>query len=321
MATYCTASDLERFFVNIDAYDLKQTLNSLSTVTHSAGALVTGYKITDTGSAAKLWIDGVELTLDSAIPTEANHWYYDSDADIVYFCLENAETPTSSVIQIAPLDWKTAKDDACEFGSEWLEGLLDSRFPRPIPKTTKSNSSRDYDYIIIKASALLACLHLIKATDPNSPDVEVIQNQLWNDVDTGIIDMINAGKIKLSFEITRSSGGEIISSSRDATTTGDLIDVLGSPTTTYGRYKVEIVTGGTINEFSDNTTVTYKVTNREGETAVSTSEIDMGFQPVGGGMYARFTSGIYVAGDYWVIEVKGTPAETSVFRSIPLRRS
>ncbi len=95
----------------------------------------------------------------------------------------------------------------------------------------------------------------------------------------------------------------------DSATTGAIVDTFGYPSVSYDRIKVIIETGGTF-AAGTTSTVTYKTfvgddsglkinANQEAEI------IDGSFQPVGHGVYVRFSTGVYTANDEWEVEVSG----------------
>jgi hypothetical protein len=86
-----------------------------------------------------------------------------------------------------------------------------------------------------------------------------------------------------------------------------------------------IETGGTITQGSTST-VTYSayVAGSDGlktSQVVDSEVINCQYQGIGQGMYARFTSGVYVAADEWEVEVRGGKPEAGTGRrTISLRR-
>jgi len=308
---YCNA-DLKRYYTNIDEFDLKKTLMD-EWVNISDNI----WRYYDSGSVSRLYKDGEDLGDPQASEVAVNsndEWFYDSTNDYIVMKIEG--TAVIEEMQVAPMDWPSAKVAAIADGAEWLEGLLDVRFPRPLPK----NANGNYDYIIERINGLLACIILIRTSNPEASEIDAIWRELYNDTETGLLQLLNSGKIKLGFEVTQSDKGAIEVGALDATTTGELTDPQGTATLDYEKFKVEIVTGGTLTTGTKNETVTYKVTDSQGSEVNSVDYITGYYQPIGGGIEARFTPGVYVADDYWFVTVTAVPSSTQTIKSIKVSR-
>jgi len=321
--TYCATTDLLKFFGSIDDYDLKRDLPEEDFVQHAGDV----YRLDNSGGIAVLYrkrkdLGAAQATLVAVDTTD--EWFYDTTTDTLYLQVANGTTPedaSNGRLQRSPQSWADAKTAAVQYASEWLESLLDLRFPRPLPKTDASKTSGEqYDFTIRQITALLACLHLINSTAPGSDDADLIQNQLWNEEETGLLDRLNSGKLKLSFEITRSDGVEIKESALDATTTGYPTEPLGGSAEMYEAYTVTIGTGGTLAIGTENTTITYSVDDSEGNSVIDTEYITIAYQDFGGGVQARWVPGLYVADDVWTMTVQGIGPSTSPFMTIDMVR-
>lgn len=307
--SYCNA-DLKRYYTNIDEYDLKKTLMDEWAV-HSANVDV--YQ--DAGAVANLYRDGKDLgdAQASIVACDADgKWFYDSTADALY-CY-NANDSDTYEFAVSPYDWSDAKSNAITDGAEWLEGMLDNRFPRPLPK----NSDGNYDWVLERINGLLACIILIRSTDPTSEVIAQIMSEVTNENENGLLDLLNMGKLKLGFEITKNEG-DITTGTTDATTTGFIEGVRGKPSVSWEKYSITIGTGGTLSQGTENTTVTYSVVDSQGNSIITDQFITGRFQPLGGGMEGRFAQGVYVADDTWYLTVTGVPSDTSVVYSMRVK--
>jgi len=226
--SYCNAN-LKRYYSNIDQYDTKKTL-TYDWEVHSGNVDV----YADSGSVTKLYRNGVDLgnAQASAVACVADgNWFYDSDSDSLY-CY-NTNDAIDYEFQVAPFDWADAKTNAITNGANWLESMLDGRFPRPLPR----NADGTFDYILQQANGILACIILVRQTDPTAPIIESLMSQVLNDNNTGLLDLLNAGKIKLGFEITR-EGAFLSDGATDEETTGYIEGITGVPNTTYDKFKM-----------------------------------------------------------------------------------
>ena len=310
MSAYCTAADLVKVFADIASYDRKITLPEYDFTTYAANI----YQLTDAGSVAQLYIDGAVGTQETSIAVllAHGHWYYDATADTLYVYLD--ATPTSYRIQAAPETWETAVTNAITDASDYLESLLDIRYPRPIPKTDGA-----YDYAIVRATALLACVDLVQATDPQAPVLPGLREQLWNDTGTGLLDRLGRGEIKLGWELTASDAGQIAGRVLSTGTTGYPTAPQGIGTTEYDQEIIEIVTGATITAGTENTTVTYRTRNLQGEELVAETLIT-GYHQTTGLMDVRFVPGKYTAGDTWTLTSTAHDPGTGSVRQIEVTR-
>ncbi len=312
---YCENSDLSRFFTAIDEFDSKIDYPQQNFIESSTTNL---YEFADSGYCGVLYIDGVAQTLVTIAPANNGEWRYIAASDTIQ--LFTTGIIANFAIQGAPLSWENAKTEAIKGASERLESELDIRFPRPLPYAVSSKTDSNYDFVVVKATALFACLQLIQATDPTSAVAVAIQSQLTNIDETGLLDKLNAGKIKLSFELTESDKGEIKTILNDAATTGYITDVVGHGSQEYEIYLITIGTGGTLAAGTLNSTVTYSVKNSQGNTLVDDELITGYFQTMGTGIQARFSDGVYTATDSWSITSQGVGIESSVVRTIRMRR-
>ena len=121
--------------------------------------------------------------------------------------------------------------------SRYLDSMLDPNMPRESFKDKSGN----FDYLIIRTTALIAANFMIKSHDPNSE----LANALMEEASLNI-ENINQGKAALSFQVTRDSSKGVI---RDVSYTDGAIrpvDTRGEWTGTYDLIKVIITLGGRI---------------------------------------------------------------------------
>ena len=314
MPDYCATTDLQKVFVDIGNYDRKLRLSRNDWTVYSGDV----DQQQDTGAVVKLYRDGVDLgaaAVSAAACDADGKWFYKSGAtDEILYCFNTNEASTYEW-QTAPEDWYTAQANAITNASAQLETELDNRIQRPIPQSNRTGGLATYDYVIMKATALLACVMLVEASDPAANVIADLRSQLYGD--DGIITRINRGDLRLSFEWTRSDGGSLEEGTINAATTGRPIDAVGAPTVAYNRYKIAIGTGGTLEEGVDNTDITFTVTDLEGNATQGETVIDQtGYHGIGGGYSVRFIPGVYTADDFWWLRVTGVAPNTSVIQQI-----
>jgi hypothetical protein len=312
MPDYCATTDLQKVFVDIGNYDRKLRLSRNDWTVYSGDI----DQLYDTGAVGILYRNGVSMGAPEAtlnVVDADGEWFYDATADRLYAYNPNAASTYDW--QMAPTTWETAQANAITNASAQLETELDNRIQRPIPQSNRTGGLATYDYVIMKATALLACVMLVEASDPAANVIADLRSQLYGD--DGIITRINRGDLRLSFEWTRSDGGSLEEGTINAATTGRPIDAVGAPTVAYNRYKIAIGTGGTLEEGVDNTDITFTVTDLEGNATQGETVIDQtGYHGIGGGYSVRFIPGVYTADDFWWLRVTGVAPNTSVIQQI-----
>ena len=327
---YCAVTDLKKYVSTIDNYDGKVVLPDFEFT--SLGSDV--FQLDDSGNVVVAYRNGLDLGDPAAnvgaIASE-NDWFYDSALDRFTIKLGTGESPSDADIRIetAPLDWADAKTQAIQIGSNKVDQNLNRRFPRPIPKVQDNATGADYDQAIVELAALYGCLHLMQSSGAPEADWMPVKNRITNKAENGdnadgILDLINRGEITLSFELVRPDEGSLKEVSVNASTTGYPTDVNGTPSVPYDVYLITIGTGGTFTTGTENTTITYSVTNLDGDTIVNTELIDGLFQPIGGGMVARFVSSsagsVYTAGDKWTLTVQSEGVKSTRIGTIRTTR-
>ena len=142
--------------------------------------------------------------------------------------------------------------------------------------------------------------------------------------ETGLLDLIRRGVISLDQDET--SRDKILKEvSVNGSSTGSIVDLLGTPSTNYDKIKVIITSGGTFAPGSASA-VTYStfVGNDTGLKIDASEEnrvIDGSFQPIGAGVSGRFSLGVYTTDDEWEVEVHGLDHTAgSGIDTMPLKR-
>ena len=292
-ATYCTHKELKRVFPQLDSFDNKKQIYGWTEVTSNK------YAAHNSGIVSQLFADGEDLGPAQSAHTDLNvegEWFYNSAEDVCYYysastpldkLMEGGEEFTSMVTQY--------RTDA----SRYLDSMLDPNMPKEALKDKEGN----FDYIIIRTTALLAANFMIKSHDPNSE----LANSLMEEASLNI-ENINQGRAALSWQVSRDSSQGVV---RDVTyTSGKIrpVDTRGEWSGTYDLIKVKIGTGGVLG------TATYNVYIKDGDglknQQVITNEVINGdYQSLAGGLEIRFAgasdSTQAAANDEWEIEVFG----------------
>ena len=306
--TVSDASDANIFpgaILKIGSEYLLVATESTNTLTVERGVFDSTIAAHDSSAAISYVLDSDALQL--AIGSEYFDWFADVNYDRIY--LYSSSDPNDSLMESGD-DWVTVKNRYMKNASEYLDSRLDGTLPRERFKDQDGN----YDYIIVRTSALISAVFLIRSHDPTSE----VASALWDEAAENI-DKINKGETKLSWQITQSDSQGVV---RQTSDTGNLriVDTRGRYVGTYDRIGVRITTAGAIG------TAKYSVWNSDGDkigaeimaetsgTVTATTDADITevvdgmYQSLAGGLQIRFagdTGDTAVAGDAWEIEVTG----------------
>ena len=293
-ATYCTERDLKDIFPEVDSFDTKTPVYGW--VVHS-GSL---YRADNCGLITLLFANGQDLgaaEANSGVVNVEGEWYYDSALDAVYYY--SASNPNDKLMESGE-DFATLKTRYMKNASEFLDSRLDGTLPRERFKDQDGN----YDYIIVRTSALISAVFLIRSHDPTSE----VASALWDEA-TDNIDKINKGETKLSWQVTQSDSQGVV---REVSVSGALriVDTRGHYVGVYDRIKVKVITGGAIgtSTYSVWTSGSDKLGIHEGAQVVTAETINGDYQPLSGGLQIRFAgdkTDEATPNDEWEIEVSG----------------
>jgi hypothetical protein len=251
-------------------------------------------------SVYKIIDASVDLGDSSSADPDALSFVYDTDLDLCLL-VSNSQNPNDYLVESGE-DFTTVVTQFRSDASRYLDSMLDPNMPKEALKDKEGN----FDYIIIRSTALIAANFMIKSHDPNSELASALMEEAMLNISN-----INEGKAALSWQVTRDSSQGII---RDVSYTSGAIrpvDTRGEWTGTYDLIRVIITTGGVLG------TATYSVSvkgsNKLKENTVVTDEIITGdYQALAGNLQIRFagsaddsTANVTTRADEWEIEVFG----------------
>ena len=249
--------------------------------------------------------------------TEENQWLYNSGCDSVLYYATTVN-PNDQLMESGE-DFATIISRMLANASRYLDAKLDPN----LPKEQFKDKAGNFDYIIVRTTALIAASFLITSHDPTSE----IATALMEDAQ-GNIDSLNKGGAALSWQTTGDSSKGII---RDVTyTSGSVrpVDLRGRASgVDYDLIKVKISssTAGAIGTAKYNVYV--KDNNGLKTNQVITEEIITGdYQTLAHGLQIRFggstDSSTATANDEWEIEVTGWQEEidNSAMNSVKMTR-
>ena len=305
-ATYCnTNTDLQFIEPNINNYNLRRVVPS----DWVASGTTDLYYLYSAGYVTQLFKDGEEMTSVTDTPNANKEFNYATGTGLLSFFLENSSTSLldSAVIE-AGRDWYDTKVEAVAKASDLVRNVL----PVPIyPRKgvgVASATGNDWPEIIVRSTAIIACADLIRPYDKEKGDE--LMAMAMNPEGTGYLDMVRTGQIALSQdEGLAKHSGIIREIAINASTTGSIIDVRGTPGVDWDVIKIIISTAGTFTSGSASgvkyDTYVADDTGLKIDKSSDAETIDGGFQDVGHGMQVRFSPGVYTINDEWELEISG----------------
>tara|TARA_R110002020_G_scaffold462445_1_gene681938 strand:+ start:640 stop:1617 length:978 start_codon:yes stop_codon:yes gene_type:complete len=308
---YCDISTLTRYVNRIADFDKKFQLFNPSTSSNL-------HTFQDTGYVDVLFINGEEqATANTDTPNANNEWWYISATNKVeYYNDGYSSTTINEQIFEAGEDFTTYLNQELVNASLELHNYIDGRYPTPLEKnkqidttTTHRGVVGEYDPIIIKAVSYICASNVIRAKAPEDEMANFYMNLVTNAEGTGLVDMLNAGRYKLSFEAdANDKKGSIRYRSLQGTM--DIVELGGQY---YGEHfdllKVEVETTGVYgtSEFK----VHYFGDDKLYGSTSSAEKITGGLQHIHNGLYGRFQGNSATDGDLWEIEVFGSHREVT----------
>ena len=245
---------------------------------------------------------------------ELNCWFYDEYYDQVI--MYSTSTPNDLLIE-AGEDFTTLVTQSRTDASRYLDSKLDPN----LPANQFKDKSGNFDYMIIRTTALLCAALMIRATDPTSEMASAFMAEAQENIDA-----LNNGKAGLSWQNTSDSSKGVIRDVGTVSGTVRPVDTRGHYSGTYDLIKIKIdTTGGIIG------TATYsvwvkdgdKLGMNEGSQVVTTEIINGDYQSLAGGLQVRFSGTDFdstaTVNDTWEVEVQGWTEEVDSNTLKPIR--
>jgi len=228
-------------------------------------------------------------------PSATGDNLYDEDNDFIIY---KGSDPNDSLAEVG----EDFKGMVTEFRTD-ASRYLDSRLDPKLPKNMWKNEAGEFDYMIIRTTALYAAAFMVKTKDPTSELATALMTEADNNVQ-----LLNEGRAALSWQNTGDASRGVI---RDVTYTDNRlrpVDLRGrAGGVDYDLIKISIGTGGVLG------TATYNVFVKDSTglktNQVVTEEVITGdYQTLAYGLQVRFGHESLlnaVASNEWEVEVRG----------------
>ena len=300
---YATIQDLTKYFNRINDFNSRFTLFNPSTNSNL-------HTFHNSGYVDKFFINGDEQQAQNSssdTPDANNEWLYtESENKLEYYNDAYTAVTINEQVFEGGQDFEDTLNQALVDASLELHNYVDARYQKQIDIDSPAiiNRVEEYDPIIIKATCYIAVANLIRAKEGVSEEADYYHSLVTNENRTGIVDKLNDGLYKLSFEVDdKDKSGKILF--RSVVTAGlDLVELTGDYTgEPYDMLKIEIDTAGA---YGTATFIVKYLSDDKLEGGETTPEIITGgLQHLYGGLYGRFQGSSAHADDYWHVEVYG----------------
>lgn len=322
MSTYleaiCTQEDMQSILPSLGEYNRNTILTTWSV--HDGSV----YKSPSSGRIDQLYRDGNELTsVADLVSVDADgKYFYDSSADVVY--LQSTANPATNHTIEAGKDFTDTVNEARNRASEIVRSIVAKPIIKKVGVGYQGESGRDYDEVLIISAAAIAVALMVRPFDHETAD-EIEERYNNEGEPPGMLQLIRDGYIKLHHEFSADrSQGLITPVSVNASTTGSIVDISGTPSRT-DILRLEITTGGTL-AYGTASPVRYKVLASD-DSGMQTQEIveneilTGGYDVLGHGTRFKGSAGVYTTGDYWYVDiVAGIPETQNPVRTSMARR-
>ena len=297
-------TDLQAVVGDIDKYDRKRVLAPNWSTTDTTNL----YSLSGTGYVSQLFVDNAEVTMVTDTPNSSGEALYTASTDTLqYFVTSSSVSALNSSVIEAGQDWDGLKTTVCKEQADRMRSYLN----RPIYKRNNSTyqgaSDREYDFIVVRINAILACADLIRSQDIEK--AEEIEALAINPEGFGLLDKLKRKEYVLWNETSfRSESGVISEISVNGSTTGYIEDIKmhNPPMTDYDEVRVIISTTGTF-AVGSASGVKYDVYVKD-STGLKTHKVVDGeiitgdYQSLAYGAQIRFAPGVYNStSDEWAI--------------------
>ena len=261
----------------------------------------------------QLFYNGEEMTSVTDTPDANKEFNYATGTGLLSFFYTSSSTSllNSAVIE-SGRDWLETKQESVRKASDLCRNVLPVPiYPRKgvgMASASSASTGSDWPEIIVRSTAIIACADLIRPYDKEKGDE--LMAMAMNPEGTGYLDMVRTGQIALSQdEGLAKHSGIIREISINASSTGSIIDVRGTPSVDWDVIKIIISTAGTFTSGSASgvkyDTYVADDTGLKISKSSDAETIDGGYQSVGHGMQVRFSPGIFTINDEWELEISG----------------
>ena len=172
-STYCTHRDVKDVFPNMDEYDNKTPIYGWIEVTSNK------YAAHNSGLVTQLFSNGEDLGPAQSAHTDLNvegEWFYNSAEDVLYYY--SASNPNDKLLE-AGEEFTGLITRITKNASRYFDSRVDGGIPRDAFRDKEGN----FDYLIVRTTALIAATFLIRSHDPTSEIANALMEDAQNNIE------------------------------------------------------------------------------------------------------------------------------------------
>ena len=323
-SSYCSQADIQFVLPEMAKYN-QRTILSPNWVASGTSNLYFNYS---TGPMTILFKDGQDLSTEhGSQPSSDNQWrYVEADGKLEYYLASSSASALNGAIFEGGIDADTHLTSVIARSSDFVRSMSGgiAIYPRK-GVGIASATGADWPEIIVMSTAHIAASFI---TAPYNLELSTqLSDKVSNAEGTGWLDLLRRGEVTINQqESLQKNHGIVRRVSLNGSTTSDIVDVKGRPSVEWDIIQIKIASGATLAR-STNSSVTYstKGSNADGlqvEALYTSETVTGGWDPVGQGMYVRWSPGVLTTNDQWELEISGevdpttTPIKMAVVNRI-----
>ena len=252
-----------------------------------------------------LYSDGKELGAPESSSGEVDavgKWFYDADTDRIWYFFGNSNTNPNNKLMEAGEDYSTLITRTIKNASRYFDSRVDAGLPRDQWKDKEGN----FDYLVIRTTALIAAYMLINSKQPGSDLALTFLNEVnFN------IEQINTGKSKLNYQVSSDSSSGILREvlAPQAANGLHIVDTRGNYNGVYDCLKIKVTTTAGVIGTAKFSVWAKGADSLKSNQIVTDTIINGQYQSIGNGLQIRFqgknSTSAATINDEWELECWG----------------
>ena len=307
-SSYCSQADIQFVLPEMAKYN-QRTIFAPNWVASGTSNLYYNYS---TGPMTILFKDGKDLgTEQGSQPSSDDQWrYVEADGRLEYYLASSSASALNGAIFEGGIDADTHLTSVIARSSDFVRSMASIPIYPRVGVGIASATGADWPELIVMSTAHMAASFITAPYDQELS--ESLSGKVSNAEGTGWLDLLRRGEVTINQqESLQKNHGIVRRVSLNASTTSDIVDVMGKPSVSWDLIKISIDSGagGTLTRGS-NSSITYstKGSNADGlqvEALYTSETVTGGWNEVGHGMYVRWSAGVLTQLDTWEMEISG----------------
>ena len=305
-SSYCSQEDIQFVLPEMAKYS-QRTILSPNFVESGTSNLYFNFS---TGPMTVLFKDGKDLgTEQGSQPGSDDQWrYVEADGRLEYYLASSSASALNGAIFEGGIDADTHLTSVIARSSDFVRSMASIPIYPRVGVGIASATGNDWPELIVMSTAHMAASFITAPYDQELS--ESLSGKVSNAEGTGWLDLLRRGEVTINQqESLQKNHGIVRRVSLNGSTTSDIVDVKGKPSVEWDIIQIKIASGATLAR-GTNSSATY---SRKGsiadgfqvEALYTSVTVTGGWDPVGQGMYVRWSPGVLTTNDQWELEISG----------------